>query len=68
MYKNPELTQIGIDFCTQKYNKVFTDYTELAQVINLEFGEQVTAEDIWNYYEPESSDKIVHNSSLKINY
>lgn len=60
--------EVMIDLVHSKYNKVFTDYKELANIINKEFSCNITDGDIWNYYEPEVQDKIIHSQVLQINY
>lgn len=60
--------EVMIDLVHSKYNKVFTDYKELSDIINKEFNCNTTDSDIWNYYEPEVQDKIIHSQVLQINY
>lgn len=69
---NPQQLEIFIDLIEDKYNKVFTDYKELAEVISKDFKVHVNENDVWNYYENyyclEIKDKEIHNKSLGINY
>ncbi len=60
--------EIMIDLVHDKYKKVFTDYGELAELISKEFKVSISSADIWNYYEPEVQDKLIHNRVLQINY
>ncbi len=62
--------EIFIDLMHKKHNKVFTNYKELADLINDSFYTDYNEQDIWNYYEPleEQTDKEIHNRSLNINY
>lgn len=63
--------EIFIDLMHHKYkNRVFSNYKDLADLINDTFYTDYTEQDIWDYYEPipESKDKQIHNNSLNINY
>ncbi len=59
-----EKLEVAIDLIHAKENKVFTDYTELADKINTSFGYEVTGQDILDYYESvyyiESLDRQLH--------
>lgn len=62
--------EVFIDLMHHKYKRVFTDYKELANLINDTFYTDYTEQDIWNYYEPpeEQLDKQIHNKTLNIRY
>lgn len=62
--------EIFIDLMHRKHNRVFTNYKELATLINDSFYTDYTEQDIWDYYDPPSEvvDKEIHNKSLNINY
>lgn len=61
---NHEVLEFYIYYTERKCNKVFTDYKELANKINLFFKKNYTARDIWLHYEPtiaeEELDKRIH--------
>jgi len=43
--------EVYIDLVEEKYKKVFTDYQELADKINLNFGTTFDKEDVEHYYD-----------------
>lgn len=61
---NHEVLEFYITYIERKFNKVFTDYEDLANKINLLFKKNYTAKDIWLHYEPniaeEELDKRIH--------
>lgn len=64
--------EIYIDLIEDKYKKVFSDYQELADKINLNFGTTFDKEDINAYYEKyymmEVEDIKLQVKNLGINY
>lgn len=59
----------AIDLVHLKYDgRVFSDYAELARIINENFNTEVTEQDIWDYYEElcmnEIEDKQIHSKVL----
>lgn len=64
--------EIYIDLVEDKYKKVFSDYQELADKINLNFGTKFDKEDVSHYYDKyymmESEDIKLQVKNLGINY
>ena len=64
--------EIYIDLVEEKYEKVFSDYQELAEKINLNFGTTFDKEDVEHYYDKyymlETEDMKLQAKNLGINY
>jgi hypothetical protein len=63
-----ESIEVMIDLVQDKYDKVYTNYEELAEVINKNFNTKVSENDILNYYENyydiDLEDKKIHYKTL----
>lgn len=64
--------EVYIDLVEEKYNKVFSDYQDLADKINLNFGTIFAKEDVEHYYDKyylqEEEDMKLQFKNLGLNY
>lgn len=67
---NYPLIEVCIDKIEKKYNKVFTNYSELSDLIRTELQENISEEDILEYYEKyyctEVEDVKIHFKQLNL--